>query len=92
MDREAGSYAGAGPGLAFPYRANKRLASFWPCFIANGRPNASEVKASNTMIVPAEMGDLSRFLATAMAVADKKGGTGRITWTTRASGSCRTCC
>lgn len=33
-------------------------------------------KASNTMIVPAEMGDLSRFLATAMAIADRRGGAG----------------
>ncbi|MGA8261971.1 MAG: SPFH domain-containing protein [Arenicellales bacterium] len=33
-------------------------------------------KSSTTMIVPAEMGDLSRFLATAMAIADKRGDTG----------------
>ena len=31
-------------------------------------------KSSTTMIVPAEMGDLSRFLATAMAIADNGGG------------------
>jgi regulator of protease activity HflC (stomatin/prohibitin superfamily) len=30
-------------------------------------------KASTTMIVPAEMGDLSRFLGTALAIVDKKG-------------------
>lgn len=30
-------------------------------------------KASTTMIVPAEMGDLSRFLGTALAILDKKG-------------------
>ncbi|MGH8225542.1 MAG: band-7 C-terminal domain-containing protein [Gammaproteobacteria bacterium] len=28
-------------------------------------------KASTTMIVPAEMGDLSRFLATALAITGK---------------------
>jgi regulator of protease activity HflC (stomatin/prohibitin superfamily) len=30
-------------------------------------------KASTTMIVPAEMGDLSRFLGTALAIVEKKG-------------------
>ncbi|MGH8427626.1 MAG: SPFH domain-containing protein [Gammaproteobacteria bacterium] len=34
-------------------------------------------KASTTMIVPAEMGDLSRFLATALAITNKEGGAGR---------------
>ena len=34
-------------------------------------------KASTTMIVPAEMGDLSRFLATALAITGKEGGSGR---------------
>jgi regulator of protease activity HflC (stomatin/prohibitin superfamily) len=33
-------------------------------------------KSSTTMIVPAEMGDLSRFLATAMAITDKRSDTG----------------
>jgi len=33
-------------------------------------------KSSTTMIVPAEMGDLSRFLGTALAIADKSDGNG----------------
>jgi regulator of protease activity HflC (stomatin/prohibitin superfamily) len=34
-------------------------------------------KASTTMIVPADMGDLSRFLGTALAIVDKKGPGGK---------------
>lgn len=36
-------------------------------------------KESTTMIVPAEMGDLSRFLGTALAIVDKRGGNGKET-------------